>query len=146
MGESVWRVRFMELQFCPTLHMGPRRPVAPFPVFPSWHLFLLCTTALGKAPALWGTMEHRSQAQGYEPKGRLWQGPPGNGLTEDNVRHSACAFAVIKSSVNSDMRSQEGTSPIHYPEHSCTLGGDSSAILHKVSILYFIQAEKYRKL
>lgn len=62
------------------------------------------------------------------------------------MKHWMCTSSVINSSVNPDMHSQEGTSPTHYPDRSCTLGNYSSAILFKLRILYFIQAEKDRKL
>lgn len=70
-GESGWRVSFMELPCCPTWPMGPGRPLS-LSLFPSWHLFLLCMTGLGKAPALWGAWgtdsRHRviNQREGYD--------------------------------------------------------------------------------
>lgn len=127
---------------CIRVQEGPR----PFPCFPrlapvsSVHGW----SGEGACPVRGGG----TQMPGSGVNTERWAGTglPGNGVTRDNVRHSPCASSVMKSSVNSDTQSQEGTCPIHYPECSCTLGDDPSAIVCRVRMLYFIQAEKHRKL
>lgn len=137
-GESGWRVRVWGYAWSHLAH-GSKRPLTPLSAVPGWHPLLLWVTT--SASTLWGSVGYRFQA-----KGRLWRGSPGNGLTGDRVRHWVHASSAINSSVNPDMQSQEGTSPTLYPERLCALKSDSSAILCKLTIWYFIQAEKHRKL
>ena len=119
---------------------------SPFPCFPklapvsSVHGWI----GEGACPVRGGGTQ--MPGMGIKTERQAGTGLPGNGLTEDNVRHSPCASSVIKSSVNSDMQSQEETRPIHYLACSCTLGGDSSALMCRVRMLYFVQAEKHGKL